>query len=310
VQAHNRLISSDETVSSMANRTGAIAGVNGDFFEIGGSGRPIGMVKINGRLLQSPTDYAVLGITQSGSPTINTESFSGSVTDGNASYPLDAINVYNDASRGKLVLLTPDLGTPPAIVGDTAVLLQPVDVSAGTFRVRAVQPYVSLSTLAGQYALIGNGSTANWMRAHLHRGNRINVQENISPDGDLAQAIGGGPILIQNGSIYHDPDPPAPREVYVRNPLTAVSVNSGRSHLSLTIFDGRGTGPVRSVGVTHAQAANYLLAHGASAAMLFDSGGSSTLVARLYGRHYASVVNWPADGFERPVANGLFVYSV
>jgi exopolysaccharide biosynthesis protein len=67
---------------------------------------------------------------------------------------------------------------------------------------------------------------------------------------------------------------------------------------------------MRSIGVTHAQAASYLLAHGASAAMLFDSGGSSTIVARLYGQHYVSVVNWPSDGFERPVANGLFVYHV
>ena len=52
VQAHNRLISSDETISKMANRTGALAGINGDYFEVGASGRPIGMEVINGRMMQ------------------------------------------------------------------------------------------------------------------------------------------------------------------------------------------------------------------------------------------------------------------
>jgi hypothetical protein len=185
VQAHDRLVSSDETVSSMADRTGAVAGVNGDFFEINGPGRPIGMMEINGRLLQSPTYYAVLGITQSGNLTIHSESFAGNVTDGEASYPLNAVNIYNNASKGKMVLLTPDLGVPPPIWGNSAVLLQPVDASAGTFSVRSILPVVSLSALAGQYALVGGSSAARWIIAHLHRRDRINVQENISPDGDL-----------------------------------------------------------------------------------------------------------------------------
>src|ERR1051326_3001667 len=44
----------DETVSSMATRTHAVAGINGDYFEIHASGRPLGGVVTNGRLLKSP----------------------------------------------------------------------------------------------------------------------------------------------------------------------------------------------------------------------------------------------------------------
>jgi len=44
--------------------------------------------------------------------------------------------------------------------------------------------------------------------------------------------------------------------------------------------------------------------------MLLDTGGSTEMVARLPKRNGVSVINWPSDGFERPVANGLFVYSV
>src|SRR2546422_7457152 len=72
VQAYNRLISPDETLTSMANRTGAVAGINGDYFEIHGSGVPIGEEVINGQLLHSPNPhfYAVLGVTASGRLTI------------------------------------------------------------------------------------------------------------------------------------------------------------------------------------------------------------------------------------------------
>jgi hypothetical protein len=42
---------------------------------------------------------------------------------------------------------------------------------------------------------------------------------------------------------------------------------------------------------------------------MFDSGGSSEMVARLPGDHSVSVINWPSGGYERPVANGLFIYS-
>ena len=43
--------------------------------------------------------------------------------------------------------------------------------------------------------------------------------------------------------------------------------------------------------------------------MEFDGGGSATLVARVLGEEHASVLNEPSDGGERPVADGLFVYS-
>jgi len=51
------------------------------------------------------------------------------------------------------------------------------------------------------------------------------------------------------------------------------------------------------------------MAHGAYNAVEFDSGGSAEMVGRLPGQQQVSVLNKPSDGAERPVANGLFVYS-
>ncbi|HEY4386640.1 MAG TPA: phosphodiester glycosidase family protein, partial [Ktedonobacteraceae bacterium] len=231
VQAHDSLVSSDETVSSMANRTGAMAGINGDYFEVNGPGRPIGMVMINGQLLQSPASYAVLGVTTSGKLTIGSESFFGSVTNGRASYPLNSVNIYNEASKGNLVLITPDLGTPPRILGNHAVLLQAT--SAGTFIVQSAAYSTSLSALAGQYALIGSGDAADWLTDHLHKGDHLTLHTNVAPDAHLVQAIGGGPVLIKNGARYDDPNPPNPKGITSRNPLTAISVNKDGTHAHL-----------------------------------------------------------------------------
>ena len=45
VEAGDKLIDpADETISSMANRTGAVAGVNADFFAINATGQPMGML--------------------------------------------------------------------------------------------------------------------------------------------------------------------------------------------------------------------------------------------------------------------------
>jgi hypothetical protein len=48
---------------------------------------------------------------------------------------------------------------------------------------------------------------------------------------------------------------------------------------------------------------------GATEGLLLDGGGSSTLVVQRLGDTAADVVNSPSDGRERPVADGIFVYS-
>jgi exopolysaccharide biosynthesis protein len=86
-------------------------------------------------------------------------------------------------------------------------------------------------------------------------------------------------------------------------------VSRDGQHALFVIFDGRNSGPLRSKGVTGEEVAHFLIAHGAYQAMTFDGGGSSEMVARLPGDRNVSVVNYPSEGIERPVANGLFVYA-
>jgi Phosphodiester glycosidase len=312
VQAYNRLINPAKTLSAMADQAGAVAGINGDFFDIHTTNVPIGEEVINGHLLHSPNphDYAVLGVTSSGQVTIGHEDFSGSVIDGSASYRLFSVNHYSEINNGRLVLFTPDLGEPDFIGGDPVAIIQPVADSSSSFIVRSVYSGTAwLPALSGLDALVASGDAAYWLTNTLHPGDHIKLIEHIAPDPDLFQAIGGGPQVVMDGAYYFDPYQPAPGEDFIRNPQTAVGVTKDGTHMILAIFDGRYSGPRRSRGMTHAEVASFMIAQGCYNAMLFDSGGSSEMVARLPGDHSVSVINWPSGGHERPVANGLFIYS-
>jgi len=310
VQAHNRLISSGETISNMANRTGALAGINGDYFEVNGSGRPIGMEVINGQLMQSPSMYAVFGITSYLKFTIAHEAFDATITAGAASFKLSSINHLVELHEGKLGLITPALGAPIGVWGDTVVLLQRSVISPTVLTVLSIRRAGTvLPALVNRYALVGRGAAGAWLLSHLHKGVRVSVNERISPDNNLFQALGGGLVLIKNGAFYQDHSLPVLRSAYSRNPFTAVGISRDGKHALFAVFDGRNSGQFGSRGITSIQAAYYLLAHGAYQAMMFDGGGSSEMVARFSGHSGVSVVNYPSGGGERRLANGLFIFA-
>ncbi|GCE24974.1 hypothetical protein KDA_04580 [Dictyobacter alpinus] len=313
VQANEQLLNPGEAVSSMANRTHALAGINGDFFEMKGSGDPINMEMINGQLIQSPGDYAILGVKKNGQVTMNHETFSGMITTGSANHVLTSINRYDGARHDGLTLITPMLGDM-TVTNDTVVLLQPAQDSTSAqphYMVQAIKTDLTkLNKLTKDtQALVGGGTAAIWLSTNLHVGDTITLTQQISPDNDLVQAIGGGPILLKDGRFYTDPQAPNPGDTNVQNPLTAVGIMQDGKQAIFVTFDGRKAGITQSRGLTRPQMAGYLLSLGAYQAMVFDGGGSTEMVARLPGREKVSVLNTPSDGHERLVANSLFVYS-
>ena len=74
----------------MAQRTGAVAGINGDYFDIGNTNRPTNIVVRNGVLLQMPRNRYALAITRDGTPHIAEFAFMGQVQVGDRTASLDA----------------------------------------------------------------------------------------------------------------------------------------------------------------------------------------------------------------------------
>lgn len=294
----------DETVGSMAARTHAVAGINGDYFEINASGRPLGGVVTNGQLLKSPRpDYnAQFTVRADGSMVIGPQTYHGTVTDGTANSPLASVNVVNDVAAGGITRVTPALGATGTLAGPAVLVTG--HLTGNGLVVDAVQAGVT-SVPAGTTGFLGGGAGGQWLTSTVHAGDTLTVSERISPDNQPRQLLSGATMLVRDGAVYNDPTGTPPSGV---NPETAVGLTKDGRHAIIVTLDGR-FGEATAVGVSPAQVAGYLVRHGAYSALLLDGGGSTEMVARHPGDSGVSVVNTPSDGVERPVANGLFVYT-
>ncbi len=301
--AQDHLVSQGEPVSSMARRSGAVAGVNGDYFDINQTNAPLNILVQNGRLERMPSQRWAIAVDTKKIPRFAEFSIAAAAQIGTANVPLRTINEW---PPGRVVLITPEFGVLQPAPNVTELQLQPVsgDPPFATYRVTGIADN-SATQPAGYYLAIGPIAYGTFPLPNP--GDAISITSNA--DATLAgvqTAIGGGPLLVKSGRWYADPDGPAGGEFATHVPASGVATtDDGR----LLFFQIDGRQPDLSIGVLQTQLAALMIAFGAGTGMEFDGGGSSTIVARLPGNQNAGVVNSPSDGTERSVADGLFVYS-
>ncbi|MDI3257123.1 MAG: phosphodiester glycosidase family protein [Kyrpidia sp.] len=319
-----------ETVSSMANRTGAVAGINGDFYDIGQTYGPLNILVADGQLYRSPIGWAALAIdgqnrasivkfqwngrmmvlpggenldawTKSGQKAAPPQGQGQPLAAFNSFLGDDGIFLYDDKFGYSFPAPSPGAHRVAVYLSKTAdPAIYTVDSVVENRAVSPVSP--------GKAVLIGHGQWADWLAGNLAAGEKIEVMLNTAPDWrNYRTVVGGGPILLKDGQVYDDPNKPLPGETGVRNPIMAVGLSADGRSMVMVAVDGRQPG--RSIGLTQREMAAYLLALGYRDAMAFDSGGSVDMVVRRPGQEGVAVVNSPSDGFERAVADGLFVYS-
>jgi len=295
----DRIISRGARTSDLALRTNAVAGINGDYFDIGRTYEPQGLLIRDGVLLHGPTDHEAVVFDAHNVPTFGRFRLTGTVTDGARTYP---VTLYNSWPTRAVAIITPDYGTLlPAAPGVTFVALDPI---GGTrYRVR------SLHAMTAPLPVTFGIGISDALREPLPQpGDEIDVSYAIDPPVTGAVAgIGSGPLLLQNGKWYEDLHAPAPDERNVQWPVVAAG----------TLFDGTlvlmsvdGRHPERSLGMTRPEFGELLRRFHVRDAMALDSGGSVTLVSRAPGNRATTVRNAVSDfSNERYVSDALFVYS-
>ncbi len=310
VLSHDRIISSGETASSMAARTGAVAGINADYFDIGNTNTPLGILIENGGLVRTPSSRVALTVTRDRTVHFAPFHFSGVAHDGNQTLPIATVNEWPPVAAGA-TLLTPMFGVPSAAPSSTFVaemVPSPIDgepdTSAPNGRYRITQ--IDQGAPPGQpgFALAFK-TTPPGIAPDV--GDLIDIGVDTDPPlANIVAAAGGGPLLLASGAAVDDPASPGYATRDLRIPVAAAATLADGT-LVLIVVDGRR--PAISVGVNRAELIALLRGLGATDAMQFDSGGSATLVARVLGEGRPSVQNDPSDGAERPVADGFFAYS-
>ncbi|GII89775.1 phosphodiester glycosidase family protein [Sinosporangium siamense] len=294
-----------ETTSAMSKQVGAIAGINGGFFNIHTSpalrGEPVGISVVGGRLLSEAVPGRSALVIQGRKAKI-TEVKSGmsvSSDNGNTS-PVHGVN--RAAKFDELVLYTAEWGAKtPENNGTDAVL----DAAGQVVAVRASGGAVP----KGGRVLHGSGAGAGWMQENLVQGSKVTFPTKVidlrtnrtiplNPD---THVVGGGVGLVRNGKVHVTAKADGHASVNMilrRHPRSLVGVTKSGG-LILAVVDGRNPGV--SVGASFTEAAKLMKWLGARQAINFDGGGSSALVVKH------KVVNRPSDGAERPVGDALFI---
>lgn len=287
-----------------------IAGVNGDFFYYPNTqqrGIPTNAAVLDGELLRTPFPRSCLRIDASGNLSISILRFRGTVKLPDSTEA--SIHAVNAPRRpNQLVVYTPRYGaTTRTDRSGVEVYLQPEDfpLRHGVTQratVRAVQRGAGDAALnPGTWVLSASGTAATALRS-LAPNDVVELRVDFIPGlGPNDQVLGGGPRLVRDGKVSVEDEGGSVGGAFAsrRHPRTAIGFNGSKVYL--VVADGRRPG--YSVGMTLPELAQAMVDLGCTDALNMDGGGSSVLWIR------GEIVNKPSDGRERPVANGLLVFS-
>ncbi|MEC3979078.1 phosphodiester glycosidase family protein [Amycolatopsis sp. H20-H5] len=295
-------VSARTPLSQQVARAGAVAGVNGDFFDINATGAPIGVGIDHGQLQTAPAGGHNLtaSITDEGKARLAEVFLQATVTlpDGRA---VQASNFNSPVLDGDAIgVYTPLWGGSSrrtSVAGARRVA--EVEVRDGVVAQMRTDP-ADGPIPAGSTVLLARDGGADTLAA-LRPGDRIGVAYAPRTDaGKIAVAVGGNEILLKDGQVQ-------PVDNVAMHPRTAVGFSADGTRMWLATVDGR---QADSRGMTELELARHLKSLGADDAINLDGGGSSTLLAREEGEQAPAVHNSPSDGGERLVPNGIGVATV
>lgn len=309
---------------------GAVAGVNGDFFDISGSdhhpeatyapvgpaiadgvdfGGPVPLAQRFGPPLSSETDHVQTVFAAGDDGAVITElSVTGTVTTSESQIELAGLDQYALAEDG-VGVFTPRWGTSSRLRATCGTDTGRNDPCAEeTLEVVVTDGVVSdVRTEPGrgeiaqnQEILVGREAGAQAL-AHLAVGDAVSIEAGLSAatDADLDLAVGGTPIL-------RDGEPMAGLEEGVFAPRTAVGIDADGQRIYLLTIDG---GAEHSIGYDIASMAEILIELGATDGMNLDGGGSTTMATHGVRDDDVTLQNVPSGSMERAVPNGIGVFS-
>ncbi|MFD3543933.1 phosphodiester glycosidase family protein, partial [Streptomyces sp. NPDC058662] len=293
-----------------------VAAVNGDFFDIRGTGAPLGPGLRAGRLLHSASTGAgaAIGFDADGSGRVLRVGLAGGVTlPGGAVCPLTGYNAARPAAGG-VAAYTADWTAGEIRVpagGAAAHVREGLVTAAGTVRGPGRLPRPA----PGTALLVADGRAVAELAA-LRAGDAVAVEARptAGPVGSGGSGTGTGPgsgtgrvpvaavggreaLVVAGVPQNHDG-----KGNNAAAPRTAVGFSRDGRRMRILTVDGRRRD---SGGLTLTALGRLLHRLGVHDALNLDGGGSSTLLAGLSGAAELALENAPSDGRLRPVPNGL-----
>lgn len=326
------VVTDRSSVLNMAKNSGAVAGVNADFFQTSSSdGDPMGAEITDGKLLTSPMQLSgmfMFGVTADKTPVIDRFIFEGQVTaqDG-AKFTLAGLNKSSytpEAADGTKSTLPSHVNAMYMYTSAWLDSSRPADASYATPTEVLVRGGVveqisqgaalQLTPPADGYILRTHGAAAQFIRDHVAVGQPLQANytlksvssgQTIDP-ASFAMMVGGHTILVNDGQ-------PAPfsrgtASISGSTPRSRTAVGYGKDMKTVYIVTTEDSGT--SSGMTLAELQKALVSIGVWKAVNLDGGGSTTMVDRPLG-DMTPVLSHPTDfgTTQRLVSNGIGVYT-
>ncbi|MFI9613326.1 phosphodiester glycosidase family protein [Streptomyces sp. NPDC052023] len=292
-------------VTEQARRTGAVAAINGDYFDMNDTEAPVGAaVSRKDGLVNSPTEgrSQSVAIGADGIGRLAQVFLEGQVTvDDTQNLRLAGVNSPVLAAGG-IGLFTDQWGPSPRTkpVGGADRV---TEVWLREGKVTDVRTSVSAAPIpAGSSVLLGRETGADALAA-LAPGDAVDVTYRPRADfGEVAVAVGGGQVLVREGVVQRFTD----GDTVTATSRTSVGFSADGRTMYLVAIDGKQTD---SRGMDLNELGAFMKGLGAADALNMDGGGSTTMAARLPGESTTGLVSSPSDGSERQVANGLGLFA-
>ena len=297
-----------EPASRLLEDTGAIAGINGDFFGLAGQySMPAGLqINTNG----------VLSVPHNQNYAARRHTSFMLAADGN--YFMDYVNAsvrfFNNGQENILLgsmNKVADLAWPTVITSDFMADTSSVDARIeGAVKIVVNHGIITHISAKGEtvavppsgYVILMNSALADLAIHYFAPGQRAELVIDANLDiWSLQSAISGGARILEHGRIVMNRG-----HITGVHPRTAIGLSADGREIILMVVDGRGN----SAGVNHEELGLLMLEAGAYNAMHLDGGGSSQMVVSRPGNRALSVVSNPSGGFERRIINALGVYTL
>ncbi|MFE5107718.1 phosphodiester glycosidase family protein [Streptomyces sp. NPDC056663] len=301
-------VASGGPLSVAANKAGAVAGVNGEFFDIGASNAALGGEVQNGQLVKSAdiSGRQHVGVSKDGIAQLVDLTVNANANFAGADHKVLSLNAANGGGvpADGLIAFTPAWGDYSRNGGLTGVpndqIAEVLVKNGSVVSVTPNGPAGSGTIADDSFVLVGRGASATALRT-LQPGDPVKLDYDLADNAakTMKFALGHGGTIVSGGKVVSGLDTSiAPR--------TALGFKNGGKTLVLATWDGPGGTGKGGVGID--KEARDLAAMGVETAVNLDGGGSSTMVARALGEDAATVRNVPSDGHERNDPNGVGVF--
>lgn len=294
-----------ETLSKLIERTGAIGGINADFFPF--TGDPIGLMIRGGELLSHPYKNRAAFAWGANRAAIAISDWRGTVKV-NGATPLPLTGINQSCNEDGIVLNSEAAGEARLKGKGKHYILKTTSgkLAAGQgLQAEITQIYSDVEAMpiqSGNLVMTVAGTRALGM-ADLKPGDTVAFQFEMPglEWQQYDQVIGGGPVLVRDGKI----NIPYTEEGFGkgfalnRHPRTAIG-RTANGDLWLVAIDGR---QKMSDGATLEETAQILLRLGCTDAINLDGGGSTTI------QLFDIVLNRPSDGKERAICNAILFFG-